>query len=442
MTKKNNTNSGKQRIFVLGADDYNLGLIRALDGAEEWELISALTKDDVQPPSGRIDFDDLYQQARSVIDDHGGEPDAIIGYLDFPVTPLEALLRQDFGLPGAKPEAVARLEHKYWTRLEQKKLYPKKTPTVRALNPFDPDRAKKDAPAYPFWLKPVKGHSSVLGFMVEDEKDLAAALHACRQKIHLMGEPFNQFLAKIDHEEVGDIDGNYAVAESLISAARQFTLEGYVWNGETVIYGAVDSVREGHHQSSFSRYQYPAVLPDDVMDEARKISAAFMKQVGYDGSPFNIEFFWNPETGDLNLLEVNARISKSHSPLFRMVDGASHHKVAIDLALGHKPEMPKGEGKDEVAAKFMLRSFEGDGIVKRVPSESELADLKRILPDIDANVHVQKDVQLSTLFYQDSYSYELADIFLGGNDEEMLEDAYARCVDSLPIFIKPLPKAA
>lgn len=434
--------SDKKQIIVLGADDYNLGLIKDIPGAKDWDLVPALTREDVQPASGRIDFNELYEQARSVIDDKGGEPDAIIGYLDFPVTPLEALLRQDYDLPGATPEAVARCEHKYWTRLEQRKILPDRTPVIHALNPFDPDKAKKDAPDFPFWLKPVKGHSSVLGFMVEDEKDLDAALHACRQRIHLIGEPFNQFLSRVDHDDVGHIDGNYAVAESLISADRQFTLEGYVRNGETVIYGAVDSVREGHHQSSFSRYQYPADFPEDVLEKAHEISAAFMKQVGYDGSPFNIEFFWNPETGDLHLLEVNARISKSHSPLFRMVDGVSHHKVAIELALGRKPDMPKGKGKDKVAAKFMLRSFEGDGIVKRVPSEDELADLKRILPDIDANIHVQKDVQLSTLFYQDSYSYELADIFLGGNDEEMLEDAYARCVDSLPIFIKPLPKAA
>jgi hypothetical protein len=33
------------------------------------------------------------------------------------------------------------------------------------------------------------------------------------------------------------------------------------------------------------------------------------------------------------LLEINTRISKSHCPLFRRVDGASHHQVMLDLAL-------------------------------------------------------------------------------------------------------------
>lgn len=442
MTKKTTTGSSRRTVFVVGADDYNLGLIEAIPGAEDWKIIPVLGKNDVQPSTGRIDFDDLYERAREIIDAEDGAPDAIIGYLDFPVTALVTLLHRDYGLPGATPEAVATCEHKYWTRLEQKKIFPKNTPLVCALNPFAPEEARKTAPDFPFWLKPVKGHSSVLGFMVEDDNDLQRALHECRQKIHLIGEPFNQFLTHVDHDGAGEIDGNHAVAESLISADRQFTLEGYVWKGETVVYGAVDSVREGHHKSSFSRYQYPADIPEKVIGKATKITARFMKQIGYDGAPFNIEFFWDPESGDLHLLEVNARISKSHSPLFRMVDGASHHKVAIDLALGREPDMPRGQGKDKVAAKFMLRSFEGDGIVKRVPNAEEIAELKRILPDIDANVLVEKEVQLSTLFYQDSYSYELADIFLGGSDAEMLEDSYARCVDSLPIFIKPLPRAA
>lgn len=431
---------GRKDVFVIGADPYNLDLIRQIPGADDWRLIPTLERDDVQPPSGRTNFNELYEGARKIIDDHGGAPDAIIGYLDFPATSLLSLLNRDFNMPGASPEAVARCEHKYWMRLEQERLFPGSTPAVSALNPFAPEEAKENAPEYPFWLKPVKGHSSLLGFMIEDEKDFDKALHECRQKIHLLGRAFNQFLAHVeDKDKIGEIDGNYAVAESLISAERQFTLEGYVWNGETVVYGAIDSIREGRYKSSFSRYQYPAELPREIVDEATSVISGFLSGVHYDNSPFNAEFFWDPETGALRLLEINPRISKSHSPLFHMVDGASHHKIAIDLSLGRRPDMPRGEGKDNVAAKFMLRSFEADGIVKRVPNDDEIKELKRILPDIDVNLLVEKNLRLSTLFYQDSYSFELADVFLGGANEEMLEDAYARCIDSLPIHIKPLP---
>ena len=418
-----------------------MGLIHKIPGSEAWEVIPALRKEEIQPRSGRIDLQELYGQARSCIDDHGG-PDGIITHWDFPGPSLVSLLCRDYGLPGATPEAVAKCEHKYWMRLEQRKISSKQTPEIGAVNPFTPDEGKKRVPQYPFWLKPVKGHSSMLGFMVEDDDDLKEALHECRRKIHLLGEPFNEFLAQVGNtEDLDKIDGNYAIAESLISAKRQFTLEGYVWHGETVVYGAVDSIREGRYGSSFSRYQYPSSVPEAVLAKAKKITAAFLSHIGYDGSPFNVEFFWNPETDALNLLEINPRISKSHSPLFHMVDGASHHKIAIDLALGRKPKFPQRKGKDKLAAKFMLRSHEADGIIKRVPSEKEIDELKRILPDIDVNILVEKEDQLSALFYQDSYTYELVEVFIGGEDEEMLEDAYARCIDSLPIFIKPMPKA-
>ena len=49
--------------------------------------------------------------------------------------------------------------------------------------------------------------------------------------------------------------------------------------------------------------------------------------------------------------------------------------------------------------------------------------------------------RLSTLFYQDSYSFELADVFLGGRDPQMINDAYARCCDSLQFHIQPIPRA-
>ena len=323
-------------IIVVGASEFDLELIRSIPEAKEWDVVPALGKEDVQPPSGRIDFFDLYERATEIIKETGKAPDAIAGDLDFPVTSLVSLLRRDFNLPGASVEAVAKCEHKYWMRCEQKKAFPTSTPGFRAVNPFAPDEAKASALVYPFWLKPIKGHSSVLGFMVEDEKEFEEALHICRQKIHLIGEPFNNFLDEVERDpEVSDIDGNYAIAESLISASRQFTMEGYVWNGDVHIYGVVDSIREGQHNSSFSRYQYPADIPDDVIERAQEMSAKFLAQIGYDGSPFNIEFFWDsessPESDDLRLLEINPRISKSHAPLFRMVDGVTHHKVAIDL---------------------------------------------------------------------------------------------------------------
>lgn len=430
----------KKKIFVVGSDPYNVGLIKELDQNDEWDVISTVSWEETQPPSEHFDFEDLLTRARAVIEEHGGKPDAITGYLDFPTSALVSLLSKEYKVACASPESVARIEHKYWLRMIQKKVMPDQTPEVRAINPFDPDAARREALPFPFWLKPVKGHSSILGFLVEKQSDFDEALHECRQKIHLFGDPFNRFLDHVEGiEELGGVDGNFAVAEQLIAAERQFTLEGYMLQGEIHIYGAVDSLREGKANSSFSRYQYPADLPEEVIANATKTTHAILREAGYDNAPFNVEYFWDPNSGALHLLEINPRISKSHSPLFKMVDGMTHNKIAIDLSMGRKPRFPHRKGKDAIAGKFMFRSYETDGLLLRVPNEKEIADLKRILPDAEIKVLVGPDTRLSQMPYQDSYSHELAEIFLGGNSEEMIEDAYARCIDSLEFRIKPMP---
>ena len=435
--------SDRKLVFVVGSDDYNLALVRKIPGSDQWDVRRALDHDDVVPPSGHIDFDALYQRACETIEAAEKPPDAVIGHLDFPVTSLVSLLNRRFGLTGASPEAVARCEHKYWLRMEQRKVFPKDTPDFRALNPFDRTASREKVPPYPFWLKPIKAHSSVLGFLVEKERDLDRALHQCRQRLHIFGEPFNHFLKHVEGtKELDGVDGNFVVAEELISQPRQFTIEAYMRRGKLTVYGTIESLRQGETGSSFSRYQYPADIPQKTVDRAAAIVEPIMQQIGYDNAPLNVEFFWNPESDALHLLEVNPRISKSHSPLFWMVDGASHHKVAIDLALGREPDMPKREGREAVAGKFMMRSFEADGIVRRVPNDEEISELKRILPDLDTHVLVETNARLSSLLYQDSYSYELAELFLGGDDTQVIEDAYTRCLDSLQFLIQPMPENA
>jgi hypothetical protein len=264
-------------------------------------------------------------------------------------------------------------------------------------------------------------------------------MHQCRQLIHTYGEPFNQFLAHLD-EDAGqpEADGNFAVIEELISTAQQFTLECYMKDGEATAYGVIDSMRTGPADSSMSAYIYPGGVPDHVVDAARRIVQDVLREMKYDDAPFNVEFFWDPETDDLNLLEINTRLSRSHSPMFHMVDGASHHDQIIQLALGQTPEPPARAGRVPMAAKFMVRSFEEDGIVKRVPSEEEIRSLQKLLPDLMVKMWVHQNDRLSNLVDQDSFSYELYDLFIGGADQEVLQDAYKRCRDTLELHIKPM----
>ncbi len=214
----------------------------------------------------------------------------------------------------------------------------------------------------------------------------------------------------------------------MISAGQQCTLEGYVYDGEVVVYGVVDSIRAGKHRSCLSRYQYPSLLPEQARQRMIEATTKVMTRIGYDGAPFNIEFYWDRQTDEIRLLEINTRISKSHCPLFRLVDGASHQEVMVDLAMGQEPKFPYREGRYNMAGKFMHRAF-SDGIVRAMPRPDEIAAVKAMYPEARFRLLAEEGARLRDSHHRDSYSYELADIFLGGRDRKDLLHKFARALD-------------
>jgi biotin carboxylase len=258
-----------------------------------------------------------------------------------------------------------------------------------------------------------------------------------RENIGLIGAPFDAFLAMVERpDEIAGIGGYHCIAEEIISAGHQYTLEGYVHRGEVVVYGVVDSIRSGKHRSCFARYEYPSRLPGRVRERMIEATTRFLTRIGYDDAPFNAEFYWHPQTDSIRALEVNTRISKSHCPLFLMVDGATHQKVAVEVALGRRPDFPHREGRHRVAAKFMLRVFE-DGIVERVPDPADIDRLRQRFPEALIRVLVKQGTRLAHMRYQDSYSFEIAEIFLGADSQHALLEKYRAALDMLPFRIAP-----
>jgi biotin carboxylase len=168
------------------------------------------------------------------------------------------------------------------------------------------------------------------------------------------------------------------------------------------------------------------------------ISRRVIQYLGYDMAPFNIEYFWDPAQNRIWLLEINTRISKSHAPLFRMVDGTYHHQVMVDLGLGRRPRFAQGRGECSLAAKFMVRTYT-DAWVTRVPSAAEIAAVEREVPCTRIQVAVRESMRLSELRDQDSYSYEVATVFVGANSQAELEAKFHACMDRLPLDFESLP---
>ncbi|MDA0566024.1 ATP-grasp domain-containing protein [Streptomonospora sp. S1-112] len=417
--------SEHKNVFVVGLDDKNRETLAHVPDAARLRFHGLLDPGELQ--EGEVDIEALLDKARSQLDSFDGSIDAIVGYWDFPVSMLVPILTAEYGLPGTSLESVVKCEHKYWSRLEQSKVI-SELPRFALVDLEGPARPPEGL-EFPMWLKPVKSFSSDLAFRVEDEKEFTEAVDRIREGIGRIGRPFESILSRLDlPPEVAEAGGQACLAEEALRGV-QVAVEGYVHNGEVVVYGVLDSV-DYPGSPVFLRHQYPSVLDDDVVARLDDISRRVITQVGLDSATYSIEFFYDPLTGDINLLEINARHSQSHAELFEYVDGLPNHDFMISLGLGREPRMPENRGRYPLAAKWYYRRFT-DARVVAVPDQEEIDRLTAEIPGLKIKVVPRPGQRLSDMIDQDSYSFELAHLFIGAEDETALRAKYERCVEEL-----------
>ncbi|MFJ3185023.1 ATP-grasp domain-containing protein [Streptomyces halstedii] len=415
-----------KNIFVIGLDDANLPTLRAVPHADTYRFHRLLSIEELQ--EGEVSVPELMDRARAVLDAHDGSVDAVVGYWDFPVSVLVPLLGKEYGVRTTSLESVVKCEHKYWSRLEQRKVTDA-LPRFGRVDLDSDDPRPPEGVAFPMWLKPALAYSSELAFGVTDMAEFREAVEAIRKGIARVGRPFDAVLDMLElPPEMRGVGGQVCLAEEAMTGL-QVAVEGYVHDGEVTVYGILDSVNYPG-SPCFLRHQYPSSLPAPVIRELRDVSTRTMRQIGVDDATFSIEYFYDPKTGDVSLLEINPRHSQSHAELFDYVDGAPNHHRMISLALGQDPSLPGGRGPYRTAAKWYYRWF-GDGTVHEVPSPERIAAIEREIPGVRVDVVPGEGQKLSTVAQQDSYSYEVAHIFTGGDDEADMRRKFDRCVAAL-----------
>ena len=413
-------------VAVPGLDDHNREVLELLPDADRYRFVPLLTIEELQF-GDEIPVLELLEKAKAQLDE-AGPVHGVIGFWDFPVSTMVPLLCEHLGTPGPTLDAVLRCEHKYWSRLEQREVIDE-YPAFALVDP-DVDTAPPENVCYPMWVKPVKSFSSDLAIRVEDDDGFRAALAEISEGIGRVGEPFEELLAKVDlPAEIRDGDGRVCVAEEAV-AGRQVTLEGWARDGELHVLGAVDTINRDDVPSQ-DRFVYPSSVPEQVVERMTDVTAKIVRRVGLNDTTLNVEFFWDPDSDRLTVLEVNPRHSQSHAELFTDVDGAANHRAMVRLALGRDPEMPYREGRYAASAKYFLRRLE-DGIARRVPTAEEVEEVQRSVPGTTVDVIVAEGDRLSELPDQDSYSFKIANIYVSGNDERDLADRYRRCAELLP----------
>jgi hypothetical protein len=428
----------KRPVFFVGLDSFNAATLEGVPQAADFSFEPALTLGEMRDDPS-VDLGALIEQAAERMAAAPGGPAGVASVFDFPGTIIAAALADRFGLPGPPMSAIFKCEHKYWSRLEQRKVVPENIPTFHAFDPADDGAFAKLGLIPPFWIKPVKSFRSYLAYAIPDEREFNRIMAVCRAKGPAIVEPFREIMRAYDMpDELTEMPESF-IAESTIGGA-QCTLEGYAHEGRVVVYGVVDSVRETG-SSSFARYEYPSLLPLEVQHRMIDVARAAIQQIGYSHGPFNAEFFYDQTSDHVWLLEINPRASQSHADLFQKVHGVSHLAVVVDLAVGRKPRPLGREGRWNVAAHFFARAFE-PGRVTHVPSRHALERASSRQGDTRIKLMVDRGTDLGQLANQDSYSFELANVYIGGRDRADLLDKYDQLLDVLQFEIEPQPAPA
>lgn len=421
-------------VFVVGLDEANLPTLRAAAKPHgDLRFHGLLTVEELQ--HGEVSVPDLIDRACRVLDAFDGPVDAVVGYWDFPVSTLVALLAERYGTRATGLESVVKCEHKYWSRLVQEEV----ASEIPRFGRVDLDAEEPRPPSdlsFPMWLKPALSYSSELAYGVKDLGEFRSAVHHIREGIHRVGRPFEDILARLDlPPEMSGVGAQVCLAEETLNGL-QVAVEGYVHDGEVTVYGVLDSINYPD-STSFLRHQYPSALPPAVQQRLRATADRVMRRIGWSEATFSIEFFHDPGTGTSAILEINPRHSQSHAELFQYVDGLPNHHCMLALALGHDPTLPHREGPYELAAKWYHRWFT-DGVLHRIPSSEDIARIEDETPGVRIDIVPDAAQRLSDVDQQDSYSYELAHIFTGGDSEQELREKYDHCVAALQaVFDRP-----
>ncbi|WKN29636.1 ATP-grasp domain-containing protein [Porifericola rhodea] len=422
----------RKNILLIGYNDFNLKELETIEDAEQYNFIP-LFQSGIQKQE-EINIEKLVSTAREALEKNDVKIDAIISFFDFPFTLIAFLLCEEYGLTGPSLVSGLKCEHKFWSRQQQREVIPQAVPPFDAIDPKNPSPFNKLNVKPPFWVKPVKAFSSQLGFRIENEADYQESMRTMAQEIGGLAKPFNYFLERADMpEDVKKVDGNYALAEGLIGG-HQCTVSGYVYEGEVYSYGLVDSVcYDG--TPSFFYYMLPSSLSKEVQQRMDDLTRKVMKQTGFNNSTFNIEFFYEESTDNIYLLEINPRMSQSHSDMYDKIKGHSNHQVLVKLALGEKPHFKEQQGPYNYAAKFQYRVFE-DGVVEQVPSEDKIREIEKKYPDTIVKIDVKEGQRLSDLPLQDSFSYALGVVMTGAQSKAELLEKYDNIINALDIKIK------
>jgi hypothetical protein len=289
-----------------------------------------------------------------------------------------ALVAEKLGLPGTPVEAILACQHKLHARRVLQAVCPEANLGYADLDAVYGGSIPPGL-AYPAYVKPVKAAFSVLARRVGSAAELHRHTRFGRRElwvIRRLVEPFER-ICRARLPQAGT--AHRLMLEEPVQAP-QFNLDGWVHEGRAHALGVVDAVMYPGTQA-FMRWEHPSRLAAAVQQQALAVAQRFLAAVGFSQGMFNMEFFHDPASGRLTVIEFNPRMASQFSDLYRRVHGVDPHAMSLALALGQDPlDLPRSAPRAGAAASLVYRAF-APGDAPPMPAPAQQAALAAQHPD-------------------------------------------------------------
>lgn len=372
------------------------------------------------PSNARLPAFDIRRFVEAQVRRWRGRIDGVFSNNEYFGAPAAAAIADRLGLPGTPPAAVITAQHKYYSRLEQRRIAPEAVPPFRVF-PFDVRDPRDIGLPFPLFVKPVRATFSVLARRIGSFDELRRHLTFSRAEewlIRRLVKPFNDLMPLYTDYA---IDAHHLIAEAPI-CGRLVNVDGYVRDGRVTVFGLCDA-RMFPGTDHFERFVCPSGVPAVVQERIRELTERVLTGMRYRWGCFNLEVFWDPATDRLTLLELNPRLASQLAGLYRRVEGFNPYRMLLELCTGAEPAMTRAEPGCGAAASLVSRRFDGRAL-EREPRRAELSSVRRRFPEAAVMLYLKRGRALAReMKWLGSHRYAVVN--LGAANEQELEARYA-----------------
>ena len=260
------------------------------------------------------------------------------------------------GLPGPTVESQFLCLHKYYTR----KAEPSKL-RFDYIDLNDGD-AWKDKVWYPCYIKAPFLHSTICHFVIHNEAEMEDALQSSRRWLRTWFDLVKPFLQRyVDLEK-------YPLATSEVLIIEEFVrdfdamlcVEGWVTADRHYHIFATKEYTYYSEPVSFNNTTFPSHIQPHVRTAVEEYALQVVQKFDLSNQFFNVEL-WK-RGSQLDVTEVNARISPNCETLYKLGYGVSLYKASVHVACGELDKaLNESPGNEKCIAGDFTINVRGEG---------------------------------------------------------------------------------